>query len=163
MVLIVGVALSTAIAAAPPEDPKVLEVAFSREMAGDSFLRDEGDQTNAVVIWSQDGLREFVEKYPIQIEGLKPVFDEKKVFLVAFSDRLPAVFCDGVSHVTQSEAASYYIDLHDAGIEFKRAAPPHGKKYSAWVLVSIDRPTAISSIRVRESIAGGLSQQFGTP
>ena len=83
--------------------------------------------------------------------------------MVAFSDRLPAAFCDGVSHVTRPEAASYYIDLHDAGIEFKRAAPPKGKKHSSWVLVSMDRPAAISSVRVRESIAEGLSQQFGTP
>ena len=161
--LVIAVSLSTALAADPPEGPKHLEVGFSRVMSGHSFLRDGGDQTNVAVIWSQEGLREFIEKYPIQIEGLNPVIDGKKIFLVAFSDRLPAVFCDGVSHVTQPEATSYYIDLHDAGIEFKRAAPSQGKKYSAWVLVSIDGPAAISSVQVRESVAGGLSQQFGTP
>lgn len=161
--LLVVVSLSSALAADPPKDSKSLDVDFSRVMAGHSFLREEGDHTNAVVIWNHEGLREFIKKYPIPIEGLKPAFDGKKVFLVAFSDHLPAVFCDGISHLTKPEASSFYIDLHDAGIEFKRAEPPKGKKYSAWVLISIDRPAAISSLRVREAVVGGLSQQFGTP
>jgi hypothetical protein len=159
----IAVIIGTATAGDQPDAHKSLKVEYSQLMSGHSFLRDDGDQTNASVIWSQDGLREFLKKYPIQIEGLNPVLDGKKVLLVAFSDQLPGAFCDGVSHVTNHYAGSFYVDLHDSGIKFKRAAAPPGKKYSAWVLISIDRPTAISSVRVREQVVGGLSQQFGTP
>lgn len=163
ILLVMALSLSASFAAGPPENPKQLQVDFAQEMSGHSLLRERDDRTNATVIWNQEGLRAFIEKYPIQIEGLNLVFDGKRVLIVAFSDRLPAAFCDGVSHVTQPESASYYIDLHDSGIEFKRKAPPEGKKFSSWVLVSIARAEAISSVSVREPLAGALSQQFGSP
>jgi hypothetical protein len=161
--LVMALSLVSSLATSPPEQLKRLQVEFAQVMSGHSFLRELDDRTITAIIWNQEGLRAFIEKYPIQIEGLNPVFDGKRVLIVAFSDRLSAAFCDGFSHVTQPESASYYIDLHDSGIEFKRKAPPEGKKYSSWVLVSIARADAISSVSVREPVAGGLSRQFGSP
>ena len=144
-----------------PDHFKKLPVEFRQVASGKSLLRDENDRTNAIVIWNEEGLKALLEKYPERLHDLKPVFDGKHVFIMALSDEITACFCDGVSQAMIPNAVSYYIDLRDSGLRFKRLAPPEGKKYSSWVVVRMERPEGITTVRVREPVAGGLTLHLG--
>jgi hypothetical protein len=145
------------------ESPDDLSVEFTQIASGHSLVRPLDDRVYSAVIWDAEGLRKFREKYSIQPEPPDLSLDENHVFLVGFSDTRVSVICDGVSFQRHSGRGAYYMDLCDGDIEcIKRTSRGEPTlKFSSWVIVSIDRPEAISHIQVREGVVGRLCEQFG--
>ena len=135
------------------------DIPFATVAEGDLLLRDKDDRTYSAVIYDEQGLREFLEKYPIALDIKSGIF-KKYLIIVGFSDSSWAVRCDGLKHTSNTNAPKLYLDLHDKGVMVKAAPPPEGKKHSSWCMISASGDLIISHVQIREGVSG-LCNQFG--
>lgn len=120
------------------------------------FERQAKDAVYSAVIYNQEGFDEFLKDYPISIDLAKNIFDTK-VIIVGFSDSLTSAHPD---RLEQKFPHGTYLTLSDGGVEYKRVQPNKEMKYTAYCIISVDRPFAHSHIQIREGISG-LCKQYG--
>ena len=135
------------------------DIPFTTVAEGTLLLRNQDDRTYSAVIYDQQGLQEFLEKYPIELDMKSGVF-KANLLIVGFSDSSWAVRCDGLIHTSNTNAPKLYLDLHDKGVMVKAASPPEGKKHSSWCMISASGDLIISHVQIREGVSG-LCNQFG--
>ena len=135
------------------------DIPFTPVAEGWSLLRDKDDRTYSAVIYDQEGLNEFLQKYPISVDIKSGLF-KTQLLIVGFSDSTWAVRCDGLKHQSITNSPKLYLDLHDKGVVVKAAPPPENKKYTAWCVIAAPADLVISHVRIREGVSG-LCHQFG--